>query len=91
MLRERVDHRGVGVRDQEHVRLLDLLEPADRRAVEAETVLEDVLGELVRGDREVLHQPGQVAEADVDDVDLLVGEHLQDVTGSRHDSPPFVS
>src|SRR5262249_2353356 len=89
VLRERVDDGGVGVGDQEHVRLLDLLEAADRRAVEAEAVLEHVLAQLVRGDREVLHQPREVAEADVDDVDLLVGEPLQHVTGSRHASPPF--
>ena len=34
VLRERVHVRRVGVEDQEHVRLLDLLEPADRRSVE---------------------------------------------------------
>ena len=44
-----------------------------------EAVLEDVLGELVRRDREVLHQPGQVAEPDVDDLDALVLDQLQDV------------
>ena len=32
---------------EEHVRLLDLLEPTDRRAVEPEPVLEDTLGQLV--------------------------------------------
>ena len=84
VLRERVDHRGVGIGDQEHVRLLDLLEPADRRAVEAQAVLEDVLGELVRRDREVLHEPRQVAEADVDDVDLLVLE----ASSGRHSESP---
>ena len=84
VLRERVDHRGVGIGDQEHVRLLDLLEAADRRAVEAEAVLEDVLGQLVGRDREVLHEPGQVAEADVDDVDALVREHA---SGRHWESP----
>ena len=34
--------------------------------------LEDVLGQLVGRHREVLHQPGQVAEPEVDDLDALV-------------------
>ena len=83
-LRERVDHRGVGIRHEEHVGFLDLLEAADRRAVEAEPFLEDVLGELVRGNREVLHEAGKVAEAHVDDLDALVLELLDDVTRSCH-------
>ena len=52
-------------------------------------VLEHVLGELVRRDREVLHQAGQVAEADVDDLDVLVLQQLQDVVRSCHRIPPF--
>ncbi len=88
VLRERVDDRGVGVGDQEHVGLLDLLEAPDRRAVEAQTVFEDVFAELVGRDREVLHQPGKVAEADVDDVDSLVADELQDIARSGHWSLP---
>jgi hypothetical protein len=79
MLGERVDDRGVRIRDQEHVRLLDLLEPADRRPVETETLLEDVGRQLVRRDREVLHEARQVAEPDVDDLDARVGNQLEDV------------
>src|SRR4029077_2261502 len=88
---EGVDNRSVGIGDQEHVRLLDLLEPADGRPVEAQAFLEDVLGELVGRDREVLHEPGQVTEADVDDGDVLVRKHADDVcrTAFRHGSPPY--
>jgi hypothetical protein len=46
--------------------LLDLLVPADRRAVEPVAVGEPLLGELLDGDREVLHEAGKVAEAQVD-------------------------
>ena len=80
MLAERVDHRGVGVGHEQHVRLLDLLEAPDRRAVEPEALLEDVLGQLVGGHREVLHEAGQVDEPDVDDLDALVlhqAEHFR--------------
>ena len=79
VLAERIEHRGVRIGDQEHVRLLDLLEAADRRAVEAEAVLEHVLGELVRRHREVLHQTRKVAEPHVDDLDVAVLDELQDV------------
>ena len=44
-----------------------------------ETVLEDVVGQLVRGDREVLHQPREVAEAEVDDLDPLALDETQDL------------
>ena len=77
-------HRGVRDPDQQHVGFLDLLEPADRRAVEAEAVLEDVLAQLVRGNREVLHEAGKVAEPDVDDLDAFVREQLEDVARSCH-------
>ena len=62
VLTERIDHRGVRIRNEQHVGLVDGLKPADRRAVEAEALVEHVLGELVGRDREMLHEPGQVAE-----------------------------
>ena len=80
VLAEGVDDRRVGVGHEEHVRLLDLLEAPDRRPVEPEALLEDVLGERVGGDREVLHEAGQVDEPDVDDLDALVlhqAEHFR--------------
>ena len=68
VLTERVLHRGGGIRHQDHVGFLDLLEPADRRAVEPEPLLEHVGRELGGRYREVLHQAGQIAEPDVDAV-----------------------
>ena len=80
VLAERVDHRRVGVGHEQHVGLLDLLESPDRRPVEPEALFEDVLGQLVGGHRKVLHEPGQVDEPDIDDLDALVlhqAEHFR--------------
>ena len=67
------------VRQQQHVRLVDLLEAADRRAVEHQAVAEDLLVEGLRGHREVLHGPGQVAEPDVDELHPLGLDEPQDL------------
>ena len=72
-----VGRRRVG--QQGHVRLVDLLEAADRRAVEGQAVLEHLGPERAGRNGEVLHGAGQVAEPDVDDLDALVldvGQHL---------------
>ena len=55
--------------------------PRDRRAVEGEPVLEDALVERRSRDREVLNDTGQIAEPDVDVLDLLVLDQLDDVVG----------
>ena len=68
-----------GSGNQEHVRLLDLLEAADRRAVEAGAFLEAVQGQLVRGHRVVLHRAGQVGEPKIDDLDALGLDQAQDL------------
>ena len=60
---------------------LDLLEPPDRGAVKAEALVEGLLGQLVRRDREVLHQAGQIGEAQVNDLDLVVPDQVEDVSG----------
>jgi hypothetical protein len=71
VLAEDVRRRRRGVREQEHVRLLDALEPADRRAVEEQPVGEGLLGDLVDGHREVLDESRQVDEAEVDELVAL--------------------
>src|SRR5581483_11395188 len=53
----------------------------DRRTVEGDAFLEDGLVERRRGHGEVLDDAGQVTEADVDVLDLLVGDQLDDVVG----------
>ncbi len=80
---ERVEVRRRRVGEQRHVRLVDRLEPADRGAVEVEAVVEDRLVERGHGDREVLHDPRQVAEPDVDHLDALVLDVLQQLVAAR--------
>ena len=78
---ERIDERGVRVGHEDHVRLLDLLEAPDRRAVEPEPFLERIGTQLVRRRGEVLHQSRQVTEPEVNDLDALVLRQCQDFIG----------
>jgi hypothetical protein len=74
---ERVDVRRIGVGHEDHVRLLDLLEAADRGPVEAVAVLEGVLAQHRCWDRHVLHDPGEVREPQVDEFARLVLDERQ--------------
>ena len=88
VLRERVHVRRGGVELQEHVGFLDLLEPADRRAVEGLTVGELLVGQLVDRQRQVLHLPRQIGEAEIHDQGPGFLGHGDDVLGRlrvRHD------
>src|SRR5258708_296600 len=67
-----VQKSGVGVRQQQHVGLVDLLETTDRRSVEANALAEELLREFFDGNRKVLPQPRQVDELEVDHLDLEV-------------------
>ena len=67
--------------------LLDLLEPADRRAVEPEPVLEAPFGELVPwGRRSAASRPGRSAEAHVHDLGAGLPGEGQDLLRRRHPS-----
>ena len=78
---ERVDEGGGDVRQQEHVGLVDGLEPADRGAVEGEAVGEHAVVERLDRQVEVLHHAGQVTETYVDELHVLVGEVSQEFLG----------
>ncbi len=78
---ERVDGRSFRIGKQQHVGLVDRLEPTNRGAVEGQALLEDVLVEDVNRNREVLHGAWQVAEADVDILNVLILGELEDVVG----------
>ena len=58
-LAERIQDGRLGLRDHEHVALVDRLPAADARTVEAQPVLEHVLVELIDGNGEMLPQAGE--------------------------------
>ena len=64
----------------------DRSEPADRGAVEGQAVLEHILVEDVNRNCEVLHGAGQVTEADVDILDVLVLASLKISSGVFSDT-----
>ena len=72
--RHQLERRRIG--DRDHVRLLDPVEPGDRRAVEAHPVVERAL-HLVRRDRERLEMPLEIREPEEDVLDALVLDPLQ--------------
>ena len=91
VLRERVHVRGARVEIEEHVRLLDLLEPPDGRTVEWLTLGELLLGQLVDRHRQVLHLARQVGEAQIRDLCPGLLGHGDDVLGrlrAPHDAAP---
>ena len=78
---ERVEERGLLVRHQQHVGGVDLLEAADRGAVEAEALVDRFGVDRPGGERGVLPHPGQVGEAQVDHFDAVVLDRLDHVVG----------
>ena len=75
--RVHVGRRRVG--QQEHVRLVDLLEATDGRPVEHQPVREDALAEVRRREGEVLHHPREVTEPDVDELDVVLLDVAEDL------------
>src|SRR5260370_4656768 len=67
----RIDGRGVRVRDEQHVALIDRLEAADAGPVESEAARKAVLFELGERQAEVLPCARQIDEPDVDHLDAL--------------------
>jgi hypothetical protein len=80
---ERVDDRGRGIRDQDHVRLGDLLKATNRGAVEAKALLERLLLETVDRQRDVLPGAGEVGELEVHHPDPVLARHLEHVSRLR--------
>ena len=71
-LEHRIHERRRDVRQQQHVALVDRLEAADGRAVEAEPLLDHLLVQRRRGIEKCCQVPGQVAELHVHDLDVLL-------------------
>ena len=81
---ERIEDRGGRVRQQQHVGLVDLLEAADGRPVEADPVGERLLVQAPQRHPHVLPRPGQVGELEVHHgraVQLGEGEHVARLRG----------
>ena len=78
---ERVAVRGGGVREQDHVRLVDGGEASDGGAVERHSSLRCLFVEGRRGQGEMVLRAGDVGEADVEEFDSLVLDVLDDVVG----------
>ena len=80
---ERVEDRGRRVGHQQHVRLVDLLEPADRRAVEADPLAERVLVERRERHPHVLPGSRQVGELQVHQPRAVALGQVEHVAGTR--------
>ena len=68
---ERIDIGARDIGDELHVRFVDRGEPADRRTVEQQTLLQLLLAVGRGREVEVLHHTGKVTEPDVDEVDVV--------------------
>ena len=69
---EGVDNGGFRLGNHEHVAFVDRLPAADAGAVKAQTFLEDILVQLVHGNREVLPDSGEVHEPQVHGLHVLL-------------------
>ena len=58
----------IGIGHHQHVAFVDLLKALDAGAIEPQTLLEDLLCELLDRDREVLELSGEIGELQVDDL-----------------------
>src|SRR5208337_1952651 len=88
-LEDRVDESRLGVRDQQHVALLDLLVTPDARPIKSEPVGEHVIRQLSCREREMLPDSRKIDKSHIDDLDLGVLHKLLHVIGRlRHNVPP---
>lgn len=79
-LAERIDERRGRVRPDQHVGLVNLLEAADRRAVEPDAGLEQLIVDFWQRDRKVLPQAGQVREPEVHHLDGALPDQIDHLT-----------
>ena len=81
---ERIDIGGRRIGHQFHVGRFDRLPARDRRAVEHEAFLEEVLIHQFADDRHVLHLAARIGEAEIDVRDVLFLEGLENVVSGAH-------
>ncbi len=82
-LERRVDIGRRRVGHEQHVRLVDVLETTDARAIEADAVDEQVFAKILDRDAEMLGLSGQVHETQVDDQDAGLSGERQYVGDGR--------
>jgi len=75
---------GGGVGHEQHVRGFDALPARNRGAVEGMARLKLVLVDLMGGHRDVLLLAAGIGKTEVDELDLVVRDHFQDVFGCGH-------
>jgi len=80
---ERVEHRGVRVRQQDHVGLVDAAPAGDGRAVEHLAILEQAGLDDAHREGDVVLDATDVGETQIDELDLVVLDQLLDM-GKRH-------
>src|SRR4029453_8708463 len=78
-----VDVGGGRIGHEQHVRLVDVLEATDARAIEADAVDEQVFAQVLDRDAEVLRLPREGDEAQVDDQDAGLPGQRQDLGNGR--------
>jgi hypothetical protein len=79
LVEERVDEGGFRVRHQQHVGRLDALPAGDRRTIERVAFRELVCVEGTDGHADVLFLATGVGETEINELDLLLLDHLQNV------------
>ena len=81
---------GVRVGPEDEVALLDVHEPGDGRAVEADALLERA-GQLAGKQRDVFLVAEDVAERQLDELDVVILDKIEDVLcGTFHGGPPWI-
>ena len=81
---------GVRVGPEDEVALLDVHEPGDGRAVEADALLERA-GQLAGKQRDVFLVAEDVAERQLDELDVVILDKIEDVLcGTFHGEPPWI-
>ena len=82
---ERVHVSRFRIGHEDHVARFDALPAVHGRTVEGLAVFEGVFGELMGGHGDVLFLAAGIGQAVVDELDVVVLDHLQNVCGRSHD------
>ncbi len=82
-LKEGIDESGIRIRNQEHIGLVNGLEPADGGTIKTLPILENVLVKKFHGRGGVLPNTGKVHETEIDVFHVLLFDQIHDFLGSH--------